>query len=74
MVNPAWFKWDGTITLGNLLTILGFGFAALKFYTKVVRFIDKLEMLIDEFPPHRHVDGAILFPKGMSPEAHTETT
>jgi hypothetical protein len=64
---PLFFHWDGTVTFGNVLTMIVFTLVFLKFYSKIVRFIDKIELIIDEFPPHTHVRGLIRYPKGMEP-------
>ena len=53
---------DGTITLGNLLTIG-------VFLWPVIRFT----MQTRDFPLHRHVNGKIFYPKGMAPgEGHKD--
>ena len=49
--------WDGTISLGNVLMILAVLWPVIKF-----------SVIMRDFPPHRHTDSKILYPKGMSPE------
>lgn len=53
----ALMHFDGTITLGNILTILAVLWPILRF-TAVIR----------DFPPHRHTKDGIIYPKGMSPD------
>ena len=57
--------WDGTITLGNVLTIIIFFGSFLAFYAKIVR----LFAILQEYPPHRHNGNAVIYPKGMNPDA-----
>jgi hypothetical protein len=56
--------WDGTITLGNILTIAVFFFSFLAFYSKMVR----LFAILQEYPPHRHNGDIIVYPRGMKPD------
>jgi hypothetical protein len=56
-------NFDGTITLGNILTIISGFIAFLVVYSKMVRLLS----IIEQFPPHRHVGNAILYPSGMEP-------
>jgi len=64
--------WDWTITAGNIIQIIWFTIvifgASIKIYTKVVRYTDKLQLLMDEYPPHRHVSDQIVYPAGMKPQ------
>jgi hypothetical protein len=53
--------WDGTISLGNIITLL-FGAGPILF------FVVRIYVLFREFPPHRHMNGDIYYPKGMKPE------
>ena len=55
---------DGTITLGNVLTIISFLIGFLMFYAKIV----KLFAILQEYPPHRHNGDVIVYPRGMKPE------
>lgn len=48
--------WDGTITLGNLLTIVVLLYPVLR-----------LASVMRDFPPHRHIGHEIVYPKGMAP-------
>ena len=55
------FHFDGSITLGNILTIL-------VLLWPVIRF----SAIMRDFPPHRHIAGRegkdiILYPRGMMP-------
>lgn len=58
-------KFDGTITVGDILMILSFAVAFLAFYGR----INKLFTIIQEYPPHKHVGNEIVYPHGMSPDA-----
>jgi hypothetical protein len=49
--------WDGTITLGNVLTMIVFMLPVIRFWSVFV-----------DFPPHRHARGFIIYPKGMAPK------
>jgi hypothetical protein len=55
---------DGTITLGNILTIITGLTAFLAFYSKMVR----LFAILTEYPPHRHNGDVVIYPRGMRPE------
>lgn len=35
---------------------------------KVIRVVNRLEMMLQEYPPHRHINGHIVYPKGYTPE------
>lgn len=56
--------WDGTITLGNVLTIISFAVFFLIFYARIVR----LFAIMEEYPPHRHNGDVIVYPRGMTPD------
>ena len=66
-------KFDWTISIGNVITLVAFLPVAVAALIKVVRWTDRLDMLMGEFPPHRHVgsdpetDPSIIYPKGMRP-------
>jgi hypothetical protein len=49
--------WDGTVTLGNVLTMAVVLFPVLRFW-----------VVLTDFPPHRHARGYIIYPKGMAPK------
>jgi hypothetical protein len=53
--------WDGTISLGNILTII-FG-AGPVFYIAL-----KTYWLLKEYPPHKHLNGHIIYPTGVTPQ------
>lgn len=57
-------RWDGTITLGNLLTIIALLVSFMAFYSRLVR----LFAIFEEYPPHRHNADVIVYPRGMKPE------
>lgn len=62
-------RFDGTVTLGNVLTlatILLMGFGA---WYKFLRKIDLLIQRMEDFPPHRHTNGGVIYPKGFDPGA-----
>lgn len=64
---------DWTISIGSIITVAWGTVLALGFFLKVMRWIDKLDMIMDEYPPHRHVgsnpqaDPLIVYPRGMKP-------
>jgi hypothetical protein len=47
--------------IGEALTIIGVGWA-------VISKINRLISIFEDFPPHRHVNGTVLYPKGFAPE------
>lgn len=59
--------WDGTITLGNLLTIATIAGTILigysKVYARIIRFMDKIEFLMSEYPPHKHAGDSVIYPE-----------
>jgi hypothetical protein len=55
--------WDGTITLGNVLTIITGAVFFLAFYAKIVNFL----AIMKEYPPHRHNLNVIYYPSTMKP-------
>lgn len=59
--------WDGTVTLGNLLTIASIAVTLFvgynKIYTRVIRFMDKIEFLLAEYPPHKHAGDTVIYPE-----------
>ena len=67
------YKFDWTITLGNVITLVILMFGSGAFYTRIVKFISKLEYLIGEFPPHKHINRKILYPKGLAPQEPHDT-
>ena len=66
-------KFDWTISIGNVITLVTFLPVAVAALVKVVRWTDRLDMLMGEYPPHRHLnsdpetDTTILYPRGMRP-------
>jgi len=61
-----------SLHVGEILAILGVGY---KIFRKLSVIIDAFE----NFPPHRHVNGKILYPRDFSPgrievESATKTT
>lgn len=53
--------WDGTVTLGNLLTICWFTLLAVAWWVR-------MNTLLREYPLHRHSGTEIFYPRGMRPE------
>lgn len=51
---------DPSIHIGEALTILGVGW-------KIVTKLTRIASLLEDFPPHRHVNGKIVYPKDYSP-------
>lgn len=37
------------------------------FFFGVMRKLDKLISIFEEYPPHKHVFGKVMYPKGMKP-------
>jgi len=58
------FTTDDALHIVSILAFLG-GTGIT--YTKTIRFISKWESIHDQNPPHRHVNGHILYPRGMEP-------
>jgi len=54
---------DLHFSLGELSIVLSVLFAVWKLYYPLA----KILILFDEFPPHKHLNGVIIFPKGMTP-------
>lgn len=46
---------------GTEIVVIGAGF------WKLVRVATRLLDVMEDFPPHRHVNGKVLFPKGYAP-------
>ena len=51
---------DLTIHAAEALTILGVGIAAL-------RKLDRILSILEDYPPHRHVNGKVIYPKNYEP-------
>lgn len=51
---------DNIIHLSEALAIIG---SAWRLSRKINRFID----VMIEYPPHRHINGKVLYPKGFDP-------
>lgn len=61
MTPEVWFH-------GAEVLILLFGVAY-----PMVRSSQRLRQILSDFPPHRHINGKILFPKGYAPTDPEET-
>jgi len=57
-------NWE--VLIRGLEFLLGSGVLAVLW--KANRLLNRLWDVIQEYPPHRHVGHAILYPRGMSPE------
>ncbi len=57
--------WDLTIHLGEMLIVMGLAW-------RVVRALNRLSFLLENFPPHRHVGAQVLYPQGLRPEEPDE--
>lgn len=44
-----------------LVTVLGFSY-------KIIGMLNQILAIFREYPPHKHINGHVLFPKGMSPD------
>jgi hypothetical protein len=53
--------------LAELLTLLTMAGACLVAALRVIRAADRVGNVLKDFPPHRHVNGAILYPEGYEP-------
>lgn len=62
---------DWTVTFGDILKLMSFAFGLLLIYGKLVKFVTKIEWMMDEFPPHKHIgnNNDILYPRGMEPRS-----
>ena len=49
-------------SLVNSIIILGVAF-------KGIRALNRLMNILQDYPPHRHINGKIIFPKGFEPTA-----
>jgi len=50
--------------------IVSVGIAICSFGWRILYKLDRFLVLFDEYPPHKHIDSKILYPKGMDPDAH----
>jgi hypothetical protein len=48
------------IQLAELLVVVGA-------VAKILAYLSRIKEALTDFPPHRHVDGSILYPKGFEP-------
>lgn len=48
------------ISIPTMLIVIGFAVRAL-------RFMGRVEQLFNDYPPHRHVNGTVIYPKGYKP-------
>lgn len=55
---------DLALHLGEVITVVG---AVCTAAWRVIRAAGKVEDMLENFPPHRHVNGSILYPKGYEP-------
>jgi hypothetical protein len=51
---------DTTVHIGEALSIIGVGLAAL-------RKLDRILSILQDFPPHKHINGKIVYPKDYAP-------
>lgn len=56
-----------TFDLPALLTLLTMGGAVVTAAVKVIRAADRVTSVLRDFPPHRHVNGLIVYPDGYAP-------
>lgn len=57
--------WDWTVHLGEIIGGISFGVA-------VLRKLDRLIVVFEEYPPHRHAGNTIIYPKGQEPGITTQ--
>jgi len=62
--------WDPIVRVFEFL--LGSG--VLGFLWKTLRKLDRLIVVFEEYPPHRHVGNSIIYPRGREPGVRTEMT
>lgn len=57
---------DWTISIWQVLTVIWLTFI---FFFVLVRKVDKLMLILEDYPPHKHVRGIgePIYPKGMRP-------
>ena len=60
------FRLDWTVSVWQVVTVLWVSFV---FFFAVLRKLDKIIAIFEEFPPHRHVHGSPepIYPRGMKP-------
>lgn len=58
---------DWTLNVGTLLSWVIFLAGGGKFFLMVRDALVELKALLREYPPHRHVNGIEIYPKGMAP-------
>jgi len=56
------FNVDLTIHIGEFLTLCYVAY-------RVVKALSRVESLLRDFPPHRHVNGSVIYPEGFEPTA-----
>lgn len=59
---------DMTISIGDVLAVLSICATLGGAAWALIRKLDEVLIFFREFPPHRHVQGKILYPKGYAPE------
>lgn len=59
------FEW--TITAGDVLKAIIFASGFLLMYAKMAFMAGDLKRIMSDFPPHRHIEGRILYPDKYEP-------
>ncbi len=62
---PAAVDW--LIHGGGLCACVGAAWAAIGLSRKVTKRLDRDESLRQDYPPHRHVNGTVIYPKEYEP-------
>lgn len=55
---------DWSISVWQVLAALWVTFL---FFFTIIRKLDRLIAIFEEYPPHRHIGEELIFPKGMRP-------
>lgn len=56
-----------TFHLAELITLVTIALAVLRVGARVMRTMGRIEGIFKDFPPHRHINGHIIYPEGFAP-------
>lgn len=56
-----------TLQIGTLCAIIAVGWKVIKAANAVQKTANRVLDILKDYPPHRHVNGKIIFPKGFEP-------
>lgn len=60
-------KLDWSVSVWQVCTAI---WVVIIFFFGVMRKLDRIIAMLNEFPPHRHVGDQTIYPKGMRPNGH----